>query len=316
MRTGILGLLVAALATPACLPPPPPHEPLPHHRPPPGEPPPPAVHHAPAPARHAGELEGPGWTTIGHRKVNLRADHDLIKVGSNRGRFRAIGFIFDGAPVTMHRVLVVFGNGEPFEPRVRQRFAPGSRTRRIDLPGNARNIRRVEFFYNSEDPAGGRAMMELRGQLAGGEPPPPPPPGPRTAAPPAPPPPAEPVAMSPAGELVNRLGDRGWVHLGERRVSRRTERDVIRVGPQRGKWRAIAFVVDGNVVELERVSVVFGNKKRWDPRVRHAFKPGTQTRRINIPKKARQIRAVEFFYRTAHKGPGAMVHLFGLPKKR
>jgi hypothetical protein len=50
-------------------------------------------------------------------------------------------------------MVVTFGNGETFKPNVRHRFDEGSRTKSIDLPGERRAIKQIDFNYRS---AGGR----------------------------------------------------------------------------------------------------------------------------------------------------------------
>lgn len=42
-----------------------------------------------------------------------------------------------------------FGRGEPFRPEVNQYFREGTRTRSIDLPGDGRVIKWIEFRYRN-----------------------------------------------------------------------------------------------------------------------------------------------------------------------
>jgi hypothetical protein len=46
-------------------------------------------------------------------------------------------------------VKITFGNGETFSPNTRLLFSAGTMSRVIDLPGSARIIRRIDFFYRS-----------------------------------------------------------------------------------------------------------------------------------------------------------------------
>jgi hypothetical protein len=48
-------------------------------------------------------------------------------------------------------VVVHFDNGEDHELQIRNRIPDRGRTRMIDLPGERRRIRSVEFWYSKED---------------------------------------------------------------------------------------------------------------------------------------------------------------------
>ena len=66
----------------------------------------------------------------------------------------------------MYNIRLVFGDGETFSPETRVQFREGSWSRTIDLPGGARVIRRIEFWYRSELKRG-RATVRVYG-MAGG----------------------------------------------------------------------------------------------------------------------------------------------------
>jgi hypothetical protein len=90
------------------------------------------------------------WDLLGSRRVEFRAERDAIKVTGHEGTFTAIKLEVDGGNLDMYNIRVVFGNGEVFSPDTRMEFREGSWSRTIDLPGNKRVIRRIEFFYRSE----------------------------------------------------------------------------------------------------------------------------------------------------------------------
>ncbi len=104
-----------------------------------------------------------GYTFLGERVVHGGADHDAIAIGRDDGRFRSIMMVVERAPVEIHDLVITFGNGERFEPRTRLTFGPDTTSRSIDLPGNARFIRRVDFRYGNLV-AGARAKVELWGR--------------------------------------------------------------------------------------------------------------------------------------------------------
>jgi hypothetical protein len=104
-----------------------------------------------------------GWEKLGERTVNGKMDRDIIDVGADDGTFTAIRVKVEGSSLVMHEIRVVFLNGETFEPKTRLVFGKNSQSRIIDLPGNKRVIKRVEFKY-SNLPGGGNASVELWGK--------------------------------------------------------------------------------------------------------------------------------------------------------
>jgi hypothetical protein len=121
---------------------------------------------AAAPTTAENPLPGPtsDWDHIGMRPVDFRLDHDAIS-GAGDGAFRAIRIDVEGGDLEMFDVKVTFGNGETFSPATRLYFREGTRSRVIDLPGAARLIRRVDFFYRSAPfGAQGRAIVHVYGR--------------------------------------------------------------------------------------------------------------------------------------------------------
>jgi hypothetical protein len=92
-----------------------------------------------------------GWDHLGMRQVDFRVDHDAVVAAGQGGggAFRSIRIDVEGGDLEMFNVKVTFGNGETFSPATRLYFRAGTRSRIIDLPGDARVIRRVDFFYRS-----------------------------------------------------------------------------------------------------------------------------------------------------------------------
>ena len=103
------------------------------------------------------------WEYLGQSRVNSRVDHDRIRV-TRRGMFRSIQLGIKGGDIEFQRVVVHFDNGENQEVEVRDRINSGGKTRVIDLPGNRRNIRSVEFWYGKPNWRTGRATLNLWGR--------------------------------------------------------------------------------------------------------------------------------------------------------
>ena len=102
------------------------------------------------------------WELLGARRVSFAAERDVIGA-KHQGRFRAIKIEVDNGNIDLYNVRVVFGNGDVFSPDTRIEFRDGSRSRTIDLPGEARIIRRIEFRYRSELKRG-RAVVKVWGR--------------------------------------------------------------------------------------------------------------------------------------------------------
>ena len=87
------------------------------------------------------------WETLGRSYVDGRRDRDNITVNSNES-YRALQLEVTGGTIEFQRVVVHFESGADQEVEIRSRIPIGGRTRVIDLPGDRRRIRSVEFWYS------------------------------------------------------------------------------------------------------------------------------------------------------------------------
>lgn len=106
---------------------------------------------------------GADWVLLGQRAVTDRADHDVIVVSATRGDFTRIKLTVQRAAVDFHRVVVHFGNGGKQEVELRNTIPAGGESRAIDLTGDDRVIRSVEFWYDAKTFRGRRAVVRLFG---------------------------------------------------------------------------------------------------------------------------------------------------------
>jgi len=220
------------------------------------------------------------WELLGSRRVNFAAEKDVI-AAAHQGRFRAIKLEVEGGNLDTYNIRVVFGDGQTFSPGTRVEFREGSWSRTIDLPGGARVIRRIEFWYKSELRRG-RAVVRVYGLQGGGG------------------------AAAPADPTE------GWNRLGRRQVSLRAERDAIS-GLGDGRFRRIMLVVRDADLEMFDVRVIFGNGERFSPATRFYFGEDTRSRVIDLPGDERAIRRIEFAYKSVRGGGGgrATIEVFG-----
>ena len=104
------------------------------------------------------------WEKLGERKVEFKGEKDVIEVGVHDGKFSHIRFEVEEGDVELFKIKVFFSNGETFQPETGHHFKEGERTHEIELPGKARHVDKVEFFYRSDhhEPA----VIKLQGKRA------------------------------------------------------------------------------------------------------------------------------------------------------
>ncbi len=105
-----------------------------------------------------------GWVKLGERMVNGRGvDRDTVTVGRDDGRFRKVMLVVEASSLEMYDMDIEFGDGSHYSPPLRAVFGKNSSSQVIDLPGDARVIRKVVFHYRNL-PGGGNANVELWGR--------------------------------------------------------------------------------------------------------------------------------------------------------
>jgi len=103
------------------------------------------------------------WEYLGEANVDGGVDHDMIRVGAQDGRFRAIQIKVQGGAIDFQQVIVHYGNGQRETIAMRERIPAGGQTRAIDLPGERRVIQGVEFFYAKANWRSRRPKVRLFG---------------------------------------------------------------------------------------------------------------------------------------------------------
>src|SRR5262245_11815151 len=87
--------------------------------------------------------QGAHWEKLGERTVagkGKRADVDTILVGRREGLYTTLQIKVEKSDIVLEYMKVFFANGEVFQPNMRAIFDKNTRSRQIDLPGNARTI--------------------------------------------------------------------------------------------------------------------------------------------------------------------------------
>ncbi|HUS63511.1 MAG TPA: hypothetical protein VMZ28_03170, partial [Kofleriaceae bacterium] len=111
----------------------------------------------------AGEWDRGGWQLLGTRVVAGKKDHDVIPVKKADGPFTKLMVVVEDSDLEVYDLAVTLGNKDVFTPEVGHYFREDQRTRQIDLPGEARNVKKIELNYGNL-PGGGKAKVEVWGR--------------------------------------------------------------------------------------------------------------------------------------------------------
>jgi hypothetical protein len=122
-----------------------------------GNQPPPPVDPGPPPPP---VFDNAGWTLLGSQTVEGKKDSDVFPVGKQAGRFDQITIVVTDSDLEMISFVVTFENNKKFDPKMKQFFKEGTRTRVIDLPEKNRAIKEITVKY-ANLPGGGKAKVEI-----------------------------------------------------------------------------------------------------------------------------------------------------------
>ena len=104
------------------------------------------------------------WVHLGSRVVGSGGDRDIIRT-AGEGRFKRIRFLVEGGDLELFDVMISFADGKTFSPAGRFSFAGNLRSRVVALPGGARVIRWINFFYRRLPGGGpGKAIVRVYGR--------------------------------------------------------------------------------------------------------------------------------------------------------
>lgn len=223
---------------------------------------------------------------LGRSYVDGRNDHDRITV-SNGESYRSLLLEVKGGTIEFQRVVVHFDNGADHDIQIRDRISNGGRTREIDLPGDRRRIRSVEFWY-SKGNWRSRPYVNLWGRTGFGN-----------------------NSDGRDDSDHDRRGDEaGFENIGQVYVDSRNDHDRIMV-TNRGTFRGLQLGVKGGAIEFQRVLVHFENGGDADLPVRERIQDRGKTRVMDLPGDRRKIRSIEFWYSKENWRSRPMVNIWG-----
>ena len=249
----------------------------------------------------------PGWHKIGSSTVDFKTDRDEISVLGN-DKFSQLKLRVEDAAVDMQDLEVYFENGTKQDVQVRTPMKPGTETRVIDLEGGTREIKKVVFVYKTIGSTDTKATVVLYGMK----------PGTNTTD-------MDKDRMRDAdkdrkydktendrmhdnnnmndnnktynSEHSEMAGKKGWEKLGESNADLTRDRDIITL-THYNRITGIKFFVTDADLEIMDMKVFFGNGTSQDISVRSKIKAGGESRVIDLTGEARDIKRIEFVYKT------------------
>ncbi|MBP8725158.1 MAG: hypothetical protein KBF37_02435 [Saprospiraceae bacterium] len=109
-------------------------------------------------------VESDGWKFIGDKWVTFGVDHDAIHLGDLRDSYSQIVVRVTDAPLRMYDMKVHFDNGGVQDIALRSKIPQGGQSRIIDLQGGRRNLKKIEFWYETKGRGRGRARVAVWGR--------------------------------------------------------------------------------------------------------------------------------------------------------
>ena len=104
-----------------------------------------------------------GWTFIGDKIAAYGVDRDVLWVTGNDA-FKQIKLRVTSAPLHIIDMDVYFENGEKMNVALRFKFKQGQESRIIDFPGGLRQIKKIEFLYETIGVRKGKARVAVWGR--------------------------------------------------------------------------------------------------------------------------------------------------------
>ena len=124
-----------------------------------------------APA-HAQRRGADQWVKLGDQSVGFGVDRDVIRLGREDGRFKAIKLLVKRNDIFVLDVKATYRSGESQDLVVRQPIRAGGETPVLQLAPSPRGdsgrvIQQIELVYKNRPGFGGQAIVEVWGLRAG-----------------------------------------------------------------------------------------------------------------------------------------------------
>lgn len=108
-------------------------------------------------------VKAQGWKFIGDKIAAYGVDRDVLWVTGNDA-FSQIKVRVTDAPLHIIDMDVYFENGEKMNVPLKNKFRQGQESRVIDFPGGIRQIKKIEFLYETIGVRKGKARVAIWGK--------------------------------------------------------------------------------------------------------------------------------------------------------
>lgn len=113
-----------------------------------------------APSSTAPERRG-GWFALGDTYAVHNTDHDAIQIKESGANFKRIKVTVRDLPLTITRMTLVYDTGENETLDFPMAIAKNGESETFDINTDGRNIKRIDFWYDSADFKKGKAEVTV-----------------------------------------------------------------------------------------------------------------------------------------------------------
>ncbi len=100
------------------------------------------------------------WDKLGTQVVDFTLDRDVVTVSSQQS-YNALKIKVNNGMVNIHKVTVHFANGETQDIKLPKELTKNNDGKLIDLKGNQRIIKKITFWYDTENANKDKAVVEV-----------------------------------------------------------------------------------------------------------------------------------------------------------
>jgi hypothetical protein len=240
------------------------------------------------PASSAAVAAAGGDVLFGVQTVGFNVDRDVIRVGTEVGKFDKVRLRVLDSDIFLNELRIVYANGEPDILAVGTNIAANTRTKWFELKGD-RFIREIQLVYRTKPGYRGQARVEVYGEYAEGWF-------------------GSAVAGGAAGQITytgdafKHGANRGWLYLGGQQpkfVSVKKglgyENEVVSVHRNRG-FNRFRLDVKDRAITLNKLTIVYGDNSNDAIEVGKAIEAGSS---FTVPSlKPKPIKEVLVSYRS------------------
>lgn len=240
--------------------------------------PPPAKGDVSAASAGSGKLVDDGEVLFGVQNVGFNVDHDVIRVGSQIGKFDKVRLRVLDNDIFIDKLVAVYAEGDSQTLAERATINRNTRSQWFDLKGD-RFIKEFQVTYHSKGGSRGEARVEVLGQYAEGW-------------------------LKSGGEGAKY--NEGWVLLGARTAGfLGFDNDVLPVGRNDGGFTKLRVNVRDRAITLNELRVVYGSGEEDVIPVRQKVEAGGVYGPIDLKGGTRIIQVIKAKIRSRFIDKGA-----------